>query len=155
MGMSREHLYKAKRVNWRELPKEEWWVEGNLLISDDDYYIIPNFGVSCVEKLNNFVCDKLITLHAFEVNKETVCEYTGLTDKNGRKVFENDIIGRYSKHREEWDYGVVKYGEFNCSCCSGVYGWYFDDEDIRDCDMYEVRGNIFDNAELLKGGETE
>jgi len=26
--MSREHLYKAKRANWRELPKDKWWVEG-------------------------------------------------------------------------------------------------------------------------------
>ncbi len=151
----REHLYKAKRVNWRELPKEEWWVEGYLLLSDKDCYIIPDFGVSCVEKLNNYVCDRFITLHAFEVDKETVCEYTGLADKNGRKIFENDIIGRYSEYREERYCGVVKYGEFNCSCCSGVYGWYFDDEDIRDCDLYEVRGNIFDNLELLEGGEAE
>ena len=34
MGMSREHLYKAKRVNWRGLPKEEWWVEGNLITNE-------------------------------------------------------------------------------------------------------------------------
>lgn len=90
--MSREHLYKAKRLNWRELPEEEWWVEGNLLISDEDYYIIPYFGVSCVEKLNNYICDKLITLHAFFVDKETVCEYTQMTDISKNKIWENDIV---------------------------------------------------------------
>lgn len=155
MGMSREHLYKAKRVNWRELPKEEWRVDGNLLISDEDYYIIPDFGVSCAEKLNNYVCDRLITLHAFKVYPETICEFTELYDKNVKKIFENDIVGLYSEYRKEWNYGVVKYGEFNCSCCSGVYGWYFDDEYIRGYDMYEVRGNIFDNPELLKGDGEE
>lgn len=45
--MSREILFKAKRKNWRELPKEEWWVEGDLrqdrdletaFISGWDYY---------------------------------------------------------------------------------------------------------------------
>lgn len=151
----REHLYKAKRTNWRELPKEEWWVEGCLLIDyvSGQYFIHAN-GNSVNEsvKVNEEGC---LRFFAYEVEPETVCEYTGLTDKNSRKIFENDIIGRYSEYRKEWYYGVVKYGEFNCSCCSGVYGWYFDDEDIRDCDMYEVKGNIFDNPELLEGGETE
>ena len=45
--------------------------------------------------------------------------------------------------------GIVKYGEFNCSCCEGVYGWTFENGDIRNCKSYEVKGNVFDNAELL------
>lgn len=157
MGMSREHLYKAKRVNWRELPKEEWWVEGNLLISEDDYYIIPDFGVSCVEKLNNYVCDKLITLHAFEVDKETVCEYTGLTDKNGRKIFENDICDRKEKfleivtyHGGDWtlDYSYASGKGIGYNYCN--LGFY-----VMNRGGVEVVGNIFDNPELLKGGEAE
>lgn len=83
------------------------------------------------------------------VYPETVCQYTGLTDKNGRKIFEGDIVGLYSNYRKEWDYGVVKYGDFNCSCCEGVYGWYFEDGDIRRYDEYEVKGNIYDNPELI------
>ena len=146
--MSREHLYKAKRVNWMELPKEEWWVEGNLLISDEDYYIIPDFGVSCVEKLNNYVCDKLITLHAFEVEKETICEYTGLNNKNSRKIFENDILNvTYSDqvgecHHEE-NYLLEDLRN------TSVIGW------LDYANELEIVGNIFDNPELLEGGEAE
>lgn len=152
--MSREHLYKAKRVNWRELPKEEWWVYG-MPVKHGSCLWMYTGEINIIELERDIYGNPYSDAVKYEVGPETVCEYTGLTDRNGRKIFENDIVGRYSKYRKEWDYGVVKYGEFNCSCCSGVYGWYFDDEDIRDCDMYEVRGNIFDNPELLKGGEAE
>lgn len=148
----REHLYKAKRVNWRELPKEEWWVEGNLLASDDDYYIIPDFGVSCVEKLNNYVCDKLITLHAFEVDKETVCEYTQMTNINKNKIWENDIV----KHDVTDTIGSVKW------YCEDYIGWCVYDVQIGEqqftnemWDECEIIGNIFDNLELLEGGKVE
>lgn len=163
--MSREHLYKAKRVNWKEFPKEEWWVEGNLLISDEDCYIIPYFGVSCVEKSNNRVCDRLITLHAFEVDKETVCEYTGLTDKNGRKIFEGNII---SKRVNIYSLGGMKptgermlEGTVIWDESSTIYpgGWSIKANDERGNDTvyafdngFEVIENIFDNHELLKGG---
>ena len=79
------------------------------------------------------------------VYTDTLCQFTGLTDKNGKKIFEGDIVA------SQWSRGVVCYGEFNCSCCDGIYGWYFDGADIREYDMYEVIGNIHDNPELLEG----
>lgn len=148
----REHLYKAKRVNWRELPKEEWWVEGNILLSDGDYYIIPDFGVSCVEKLNNYVCDNLITLQAFEVEKETICEYTGLNDKNGKRfegyIFQasdGDCIQRYVI---VWNEDSL---EWSAECIGNPDGTLPLSE-FRVGEI-EVIGNIFDNPELLECGK--
>lgn len=148
----REHLYKAKRVDWKELPKEEWWVEGNLLISNEDYYIIPDFGVSCVEKLNNYVCDKLITLHAYEVDPETVCEYTGLTDQNGRKIFERGILS-FSAYGKNYK-GDVRFIKGNFTIWCGKCAPFLDD--ALEKHYATVIGNIFDNPELLRGaGENE
>lgn len=67
---------------------------------------------------------------------------TGLKDKNGKLIYEGDIVATQSSSGVYYDKGVVKYGEFNCSCCDGVYGWYFDNGDIRSYEYYEVIGNI-------------
>ena len=90
------------------------------------------------------------------IDPDTLCQYTGLTDKNGNKIWENDIISiaAYSYDEPEDDYfGVVaycekdacwslnnneKYGEIICEC----FGSYTT-EIIN-------HGNIFDNPELLE-----
>ncbi len=146
--MSREHLYKAKRVNWRELPKEEWWVEGNLITNERDEakaYIGYLFDVR-----NGVVEDFDIV----EVIPETVCEHTGLTDKSGKRfegyIFQasdGDYVQRYvitwNKDSLEWSAdcignpdGTLPLSEFRVS-------------------EIEVIGNVFDNPELLEGGEAE
>lgn len=60
-----------------------------------------------------------------------------------------DILGYKNWNDEMQVDGVVKYGEFNCSCCNGVYGWYVDGGDIRANELHEVIGNIYDNKDLL------
>lgn len=167
--MSREHLYKAKRVNWMELPKEEWWVDGCLLIDyvSGQYFIHAN-GNSVNEsvKVNEEGCLKFF---AYEVDPETVCEYTKMTDINKNKIWENDIASvehtRYEKDSEE-DYMMlpetVEYTrnyaiEFvnkgsHCGyrCRNKSIHFAISGNTIYNHKI-TVIGNIFDNPELLEG----
>ena len=86
-----------------------------------------------------------------EVLPETVCQFTGLTDKNGRKIFEEDIV----KITDTFNViisGVVYW----CDCAFWVDCSYSDGDDgfyslghLGDC--VEVIGNIYDNPELMEG----
>lgn len=75
---------------------------------------------------------------------------TGLKDKNGKLIYEGDILGYYDKDGKLYNVGSVKYGVFNCSCCEGVYGFTADDADIRQHGDYVILGNIHENIELLE-----
>lgn len=89
---------------------------------------------------------------AVRVDPETVCQFTGLTDKNGVKIFENDVVRDYDEENEVF---VVKYyahsgyaafdvePEINCDCNGLSY--------LMALGSAEVIGNIFDNPELMKG----
>ena len=148
----REILFRAKRKNWRELPKEEWWVEGYLVkyqpcASKDEYVygIVPTYASA---------------LYIIEIDPETLCQFTGLKDKNGNKIWENDIVLLREEIQDyEWK-ATVKFGNPNCE-----YNWGWQLVPIGECDMNkdillwidmeiascEVVGNIFDNPELLEG----
>ena len=142
--MSREILFKAKRKNWRELSQEEWWVEGNFITDEKDdqkAYIGYLFGV-----VDGVVEDFDIV----EINPETLCQYTGLTDKNGKRIWENDIV----EHEISSVLGAVEW------YAEDYVGWWVNDEYLGKqqftdemCDECVVIGNIFDNPELLGGAE--
>lgn len=88
-----------------------------------------------------------------EVIPETVGECSGLPDKNGKQIFEGDILFlRDSSGGTHYDVVVAEY--WNCSCCGGVFGFSTEhgdvDIDIRDHNHAEVIGNIHDNPELLE-----
>ena len=135
--MEDRYLFKAK------FDDSDRWVKGQLVEVNDTYLIIPNHA-------SKILAGWFSASNVVEVKKDTICQCTGLKDKNGNLIWENDIVGYYDKYVGKWFYGLVGYGEFNCSCCSGVYGWHFGDEDIREYKGYEVKGNKFDNPELLE-----
>ena len=112
------------------------WCYGNLQIRKDDCYIITP--------------DETLLGTYEKVDRNTVGQFTGLKDKNGKEVYEGDIIRNINSQWKKPINGVVEYGEFNCDCCAGVYGWYVEGGDIRKIESCEVIGNVFENPELVK-----
>jgi len=158
MKMRRQHLYKAKRTNWRELPKEEWWVEGDLI--HEPYGTVIQYYEEEIKDKGNCAKTSKIKRVKVVVDPETVCEYTGLTDKNDRKIFEWDIVNCIEKRgaafrlcKIVWNRENARFDVANMDCsfpmCTDGYGINIL---ISGLD-YEVIGNIFDNPELLKGDE--
>ena len=131
----REILFKAKRKDWKKLPKEEWWIEGYYrripCMGLHEHYIMPQNPKNRVEQ--------------YEIDPDTLCQYTRLTDKNGKKIWENDIVELPDENvyfKCEWEKDTARFV---------LNGDRFtvDFDDYREYEV-EVIGNIFDNAELLE-----
>lgn len=129
--MNDRYLYKAKRIDTGE------WVEGLLTIMWGQLHIInPNDENT-----------------AYPIDPSTICQCTGLRDKNGKLIWENDIVSFLDMYSTE--------NGWSESGCVGKVAW--DDETISfqvtnrlSAESYEVLdeclviGNIFDNTELLE-----
>lgn len=133
----REILFKAKRIDNGE------WAQGAVLFHDTDATTI----------FNQHMGDG--SLQGFEVNPSTICQYTGLTDKNGNRIWENDIF-QYTDGTMVTQKDLIEYNETHASFVRlrnteklGLqYLWI----DEATCNHGEVIGNIFDNKELLQEG---
>lgn len=155
--MTREHLYKAKRKDWKELPEEEWWVEGYLYQNLVKAFIIfPHTGKARNGLFKTDV-NTVFSAYTREVEPDTVCECTQMTDENNSKIFEGDIVRTLiciDDHNEPlYEYGKIIYDANNAAFLISC-----DTEcllEIRIWGNIEIIGNIFDNIELLKRGGVE
>lgn len=138
------YLFKAKTCNGE-------WVTGFLHCKDDKWYISNKTG----------------SPFAYEVRPDTICQCTGLKDKNGKLIWENDIIKKdfyidYDAYANSEAYtGRIQYEDGGWSveitkpdgnvCVSPIIEMIAYSKDIEYC---EVIGNIFDNPELNKREKT-
>lgn len=141
----REILFKAKRVDNGE------WVEG--------YYLRDQYHIGGKDIIFYRKDSDRFTVYTDRNDIETLCQFTGLTDKNGNKIWENDII----KYHFGEIYAPIKYGYYqNCfdSQKTEHVGFYVDwmgSKCLRKdlgywIDMVYAMpvGNIFDNPEFFE-----
>jgi len=128
--MQDRYLFKAKRI------KDAQWIKGYLIYSFTGVpFIITEY-------------DHILALVARdEIDSKTICQCTGLKDKNGKLIWENDIVSYCDCTKEDyviaWEQNKAcfEYQEYSCSMMN------FDE--LSGCEV-EVIGNIFDNPELLE-----
>ena len=131
--MNDRYLYRAKRTDNGK------WVEGFLM---DDNYINTPFN-------DNDACGRFDD--PVEVDPSTICQCTGLKDKNGKLIWENDIIkckcgiAVVVWDKSEWRIKWVKDNIWR----KDLHFWVNDE---NECGV-EVIGNAIDNPELLEVGE--
>lgn len=131
--MNREILFKAKRKDNGE------WVEGQ-------YVYITNPLTEDGKPIKHLICNGTNIFNDL-IDPDTLCQYTGLTDKNDKKIWENDIV-----RNGKGDIGVVQWFEehavFMIWNKTKHHVYYLAENDFS---KIEIVGNEFDNPELLEG----
>ena len=141
--MNREILFKAKRIDNGE------WVEGQ-------YAYITNPLAEDGKPIKHLICNGTNIFNDL-IDPDTLCQNTGLTDKNGKKIWENDIV-KCLKRTEGYElYQVVwrnEFADFGVEPIKPKYGAKYPiglSDGVTLCGHdYRAFGNIFDNPELLE-----
>lgn len=135
----REILFKAKKWDSKE------WVEGSLITLDADsgYYFIsePYTGASTLPVRD------LIYNHTHLIDAKTICQYTGLTDKNGNKIWENDIVEipvADEYYLIQWNDTEARWEMYN-----EIDGLVVDFDNYWSYEVVVV-GNVFNNSNLVR-----
>ena len=149
----REILFKAKRKDNGK------WVEGYYYkMSETTYCFKEDYERKPVSE-HHYILQERMTdwglpnqIVQIEIDSETLCQFTGLCDKNGKKVWENDILMAHldESYPEDATYETVEWN---------VAGWVTHETDSTDrqyLDEFDLEhdeaiGNIFDNPELAQG----
>lgn len=126
--MQERYLYRGKTINGK-------WVQGLLATKENKWYISNKSGAP----------------FAYEILPESICQCTGLKDKNGKLIFENDVMEAHlddefpddvTRTRVVWEENglvTIEQGSIDREYLCGF-----------DTEHFEVVGNVFDNHELLE-----
>lgn len=139
--LNKRYLCRGKRVDNGE------WIEGNILITENWASIL-----TCTDFCGSSDEPPSCDVREYEVVYETVGQYTGLKDKNGKQIFEGDVVCYNGTNHK-----VVYESRFGCGffgiVINGYEIWPFNNE--VPANRMEVIGNIHDNPELIKGVDND
>lgn len=130
--MEDRYLFKAKRIDNGE------WVHGYYALIDNRHYIYTG---------SLFNGGLYVIAESFEIDIDTLCACTGLTDKNGNLILENDIVS-YCDCTEE-RYVIAWEPNKACFEYQAYERFIMNFDELGGCEVESI-GNVFDNPELLE-----
>ena len=133
--MNDRYLYRAKRISAIEIPEDKRWIEGYYAYMKPFHYIMPKGSFDSW----------------YRIDEKTLCQCTGIKDKNGKLIWENDIMVGHidDMYPEDATYIRVLW-HVSGFCTNENYSGDIQPIDEFDQNNFEVCGNIFDNTELLE-----
>ena len=148
----REILFRAKRIDNGEWVEGYYGIKGKGTDIENHYIMVPTFQSG----IGNY--DYMFYFTDVHIDSETLCQFTGLKDKNGNRIWENDILHVVEKmgndvyHNGNLVSSPRWINEFNFKV-EFTPGGLMNTKRFANAPQIEceVIGNIFDKPELLKG----